>query len=63
MPSPPRTWLGTDLKRRSISALPNAATAQRSPAMLKPLVAEVSVSVRASTSGPSDANGTWRWPG
>ena len=39
---------------------PMWATAHRTPARLNALVAEVSVRVRAATSGPSEAMGTWR---
>ena len=33
-----------------------------SPARLKVLLGAINVIVRCSTSGPSEAIGTWRWP-
>ena len=46
------------LKRRFSAAEPKITTAQRSPATLKAFEAALSVIVRASTSGDSDAKGT-----
>ena len=50
-------------KRPFSSELPKCMTAQRSAGMLKLLVAEVMVMVRAAISGCSDANGICMLPG
>ena len=64
MPGEPSNRDGMRRPKRSFSyGLPKCMTAQRSAGMLKLLVAEVMVMVRAAISGCSDANGICVLPG
>ena len=50
------------MKRSRSAAFGMTATETLSPARLNVLLGAISVIVRRSISGPSEAIGTWRWP-
>ncbi len=63
-PGDPSNRAGIRAKKRAFrSGVPKYITAHRSAGMLKLLVAEVMVMVRAAISGLSEARGMWVLPG